>query len=161
MKKIILVILFLVFVLTGCSTVRSQRTNYQEPNSQKQPLEPKQVVEDYFKYYNEKNRKEMLSTLTEWHNAPNVVFGFENLKYIKLNSISEDVAPSMKEGYIKYGRGLVNGAKEENIIIYKIEYTVKYKKDGVGPQDSGKYTKWCTLIRKDKNSPWLIDEIGE
>lgn len=154
MKKIILITLFLVFVFTGCSTVKTQTLN-----SQKQPLEPKQVVENYFKYYNEKNLEGVNSTRTQWSQ---ITAGLdENLKYIKLNSISEDVAPNMKEGYIKYGHGLITGAKEENIMIYKIEYTVKYKKDGVGPQDSGKYIKWCTLIRKDKNSPWLIDDIGE
>ncbi|MCT8977388.1 DUF4829 domain-containing protein [Clostridium sp. CX1] len=154
MKKIILITLFLMFVFTGCSTVKTQ-----EINSQKQPLEPKQVVENYFKYYNEKNLEGVNSTRTQWSQ---ITTGLdENLKYIKLNSISEDVPPTMKEGYIKYGNGLITGAKEENITIYKIEFTVKYKKDRVGPQDSGKYIKWCTLIRKDENSPWLIDEIGE
>lgn len=62
---------------------------------------------------------------------------------------------------MKYGRGLITGAKEENIIIYKVKYTVKYKSDKVAPQDSGKYTTWFTLIRKDKNSSWLIDDMGE
>lgn len=74
---------------------------------------------------------------------------------------SEDRRPSQKEVYMKYGRGIITHAKAENIKIYKVEYTVEYKKDGVGPEDSGKDIKWCTLIRKDKNSPWLIDEIGE
>ncbi len=159
MKKIISVILFLVFVLTGCSIVKTQTTNFQELNLQKQSLEPKQVVEKYFKYYNKKNLGGVNSTRAQWSQMTTGLD--ENIKYIKLNSMSEDASPSMKEGYIKYGRGTITGAKEENIIIYKIEFTVKYKKEGVGPQDSGKYTKWCTLIRKDKNSPWLIDEIGE
>jgi hypothetical protein len=154
MKRIVLVILFLAFVLTGCSIGKTQ-----EPNSQKQPLQSKQVVENYYKYYNEKNKEGVISTLTDQTNTKYVLD--ENIKYIKLNNIVEDVRPSPKEAYMKYGRGLITGAKEENIIIYKVEYTVKYKKDRVAPQDSGKCTTWFTLIRKDKNSFWLIDDMGE
>ncbi|APH15131.1 hypothetical protein NPD5_1119 [Clostridium sporogenes] len=83
------------------------------------------------------------------------------MKYKKINTIKEEKDPKHKKAYIKYGRGTITGAKEENIIIYKVNYEVKYKKDAVVPQDSGSHETWFTLIRKDKNSPWLIDEIGE
>jgi len=162
MKKVALVILFLVCILSGCSTVKTQGNNSQEVNSQggnsqKQLLEPKQVVENYYKYYNEKNKAGVLSTLTDQRDAQLD----DNIKNINLNSIVEDVRPSQKEAYMKYGRGQITGAKEENIIIFKVEYTVKYKKDKISPQDSGKYTTWFTLIRKDKSLPWLIDDMGE
>nr|WP_080265256.1 MULTISPECIES: DUF4829 domain-containing protein [Clostridium] len=75
-----------------------------------------------------------------------------------MNTIKEE---KDKEGYIKNGRGTITKAKEENIIIYKVDYEVKYKKGAITPQDSGSYETWFTLIRKDKNSPWLIDEVGE
>lgn len=156
MKKIIVLLLFLAIVFSGCSKVKTQISD-----SKNQQLQPKQVIDSYFKYYNEKNREGVLSTETEVNKAPNVVFGFENLKYIKLISMWEDTNPKQKEAYMKYGRGSVNGVKEENVIIYKVKYDVKYKKDGIGPQDSGIYIKWFTIIRKDKNSPWLIDDIGE
>lgn len=156
MKKITVFILFLVFILSGCSKVKTQVTD-----SQKQQLQPNQVIDNYFRYYNEKNKEGVLSTLTEVNKAPNIVFGFENLKYIKLISMSEDINPKQKEAYMKYGRGSINGVKEENVIIYKVKYDVKYKKNGIGPQDSGIYIKWFTIIRKDNNSPWLIDDIGE
>lgn len=71
-RKIVIVVLILVFALTGCS------------KSQVKLPGPNEVVENYFKYYNEKNREEVLSTLTEWHNAPNVIFQFENLDNIRL-----------------------------------------------------------------------------
>ncbi|AKC61648.1 hypothetical protein A0J52_00475 [Clostridium sporogenes] len=82
------------------------------------------------------------------------------MKYKKINTIKEEKDQKYKEGYIKNGRGTITKAKEENIIIYKVDYKVKYKKGAITPQDSGLYETWCTLIRKDKNSPWLIDEIG-
>jgi len=50
-------------------------------------LQPKQVIENYFKFSNDKNREGMLTTLTEWQHQPNVVFGLEDLKFIKLVSI--------------------------------------------------------------------------
>ncbi|APF27151.1 hypothetical protein NPD7_2148 [Clostridium sporogenes] len=130
-------------------------------NTQKQLLESKKVVENYFKYYNEKNKEKILTTLTEVHDGPNVEWGFENLEYIKLNSIKEEKDPKQNEAYMKYGRGTINGVKQENVIIYKVNYKVKYKKDEIEPQDSGSYETWFTLIRKDKNSPWVIDEVGE
>ncbi len=154
--KMVLVILFSMLIFVGGS-----KNQLQTSNSQNQLLEPKQVVENYFKYYNEKNKEGVISTLTEWHNSPNVVWEFDNLKYIKINSIKEDINPKDKEAYMKYGRGMINGVKEENVIIYTVEYEVKYKKDGVGSQDSGNYTWGFTVIRKDKYSPWLIDDFGE
>jgi len=65
MKKIVL-LLILVLILTGCSTVKTQGASSQELNSQKQSLEPKQVVENYFKYYNEENLEGVNSALTQW-----------------------------------------------------------------------------------------------
>ena len=121
---------------------------------------PEQVVKNYFKFYNEKNKEKLLTTLTDWHKAPNVVWGFDNLKYIKVIKIEDDTK-AQRDAYMHYGRGKINGVKEENVRVYKVDYEVKYKKDGVGPEDSGKYTKWYTVIKENDNSPWLIDDGGE
>lgn len=86
-KKITLAILFLVFVFAGCGCSKAETEGL---NSQKQSLEPKQVVENYFKYYNEKNKEGVLSTLTESHDAPNVAWGFENLDSKKIIDIQEE-----------------------------------------------------------------------
>ena len=136
-KKIILVILFLTFILVGC--LKSQTQLY---NSQKLSLEPKQVVENYFKYRNEKNSKGILSTLTEKYTKGNMIWKFGNLKSINLNSIVEE-------------------SNTELVVIYRVKYELKNKKDGVSSQDSGNYIWSFTVIRKDKNSPWLIDNYGE
>ncbi|HGG0417992.1 DUF4829 domain-containing protein [Clostridium botulinum] len=153
-KMLILVILICLCLCIGYFKERPY-------NTQKQLLESKKVVENYFKYYNEKNKEKILTTLTEVHDGPNVVWGFENLEYIKLNSIKEEKDPKQKEAYMKYGRGTINGVKEDNVIIYKVNYKVKYKKDEIEPQDRGSYEIWFTLIRNDKNLPWLIDDMGE
>ena len=136
-KKIILVILFLPFIFAGCLKSQTQLSN-----SQRLSLEPKQVVENYFKYRNEKNSKGILSTLTEKYATYNTIWEFENLKSSTLNTIVEE-------------------SNTELAVIYKVEYELKNKKDGVSSQDSGKYIWTFTVIRKDKNSPWLIDNYGE
>lgn len=159
MKKILFSLIFVVFLLAGCSIAKTQQVSNSENNSL--PSQPKQVVENYYKYSNDKNKKALLTTLTEWHNAPNVDLGLDNLDFIKTISISEDTNQSQKEAYIKYGRGTLTGATEKNVAIVKVTYLVKYKKENSGPQNSGIYTTWFTLIRKDKNSQWLIDDIGE
>ncbi|NEZ46993.1 DUF4829 domain-containing protein [Clostridium niameyense] len=150
-KQLLLIILLSLIVLIGCCKF----------NDNGKLLESDKVIQNYFKYYNNKNKKGVLSTLTKNTCTFNVMFNFGNLKYIKLENIKEDNDLKQKEAYIKYGRGNVDGAKKENVIIYKVKYKVKYKNDKFGPEDGGEYVKWFTLIRKDKNSPWLIDDIGE
>lgn len=121
-------------------------------------LDSQKVVENYFKYMNEKNKEKLLGNLTEWHN--NMIWGFENLDYIKILSIEEETNENQKKGYLYNGNGKINETKEENLKVYRVDYEVKYKKDGVGPQDSGKYTWWFDVIRKNSSSPWLIDDFG-
>ena len=154
MKKTLVVlglISFLFLTLMGCG-IKSVPTNTN--NS----LQPKQVIENYFKYYNEKNRQGLLSTLTSRHDQPNVVFGFENLKSIKLVSIENDDM-NMTDSYLKYGGGKVNGVKENNVVSYKVTYESVYSKD-TSPWSSGKQTEYFTLIKESNNATWLIDDAG-
>lgn len=147
-QKIVMMVLFSIFTLIGCS------------KSQTQLSEPQQIVENYFKYSNEKNKEEVLSTLTEWHNSPNVVLGIENLENIKLIDIKEEKSNTIRNGYLHNGRGSINNTTENNLKVYTVKYEVKYKKDSIVPQDSGIYD-WCFfVVRKDENSPWLIDDMG-
>lgn len=163
-KGLILGVLVLVITASSLVTMRIFAQNDINKTTaittiNPQSLSSKQVLENYFKYCNEKNVDGISSLMTEWRKPSGELD--ENLESIKLNSITEDTRPSQKEAYMKYGHGIVTGTKEENISIYKVKYTVKYKKDGIGPEDSGTYEKSYILIRKDKNSPWLIDDGGE
>lgn len=119
-----------------------------------------EVVEKYFKYSDEKNEKGVLSTLTDRWNAPNIVWELGNLEYIDLNFIEEETDQKQYESYLKNGRGSINGTTMENLIVFKVMYEVEYKNDYVSSQESGMYEWWFFLIRKDENSPWLIDDMG-
>lgn len=137
MKKTITVILFIVLMLSVCYLTRTQKINLQ-----RQSLKPKQVVENYFKYWDEKNSKGMLSCLTEKYDKHNIDWEFGNLKSVNLISIVEESNTGIEA-------------------IYKVEFELKNKKDEVSSMDSGKWTWTFVVIRNDKNSPWLIDNYGE
>lgn len=156
-RNSILSILFLIVVVffSGCSKENTKVV----VNSSNDSAET--VVKKYFQYKNEKDKSKMLTTLTELWKAPNVVWGFENLDSIKIINIKEEKNNTIRKGYLSNGRGSINGTTEKNLKVYKVKYEVKYKKDGIEPQDSGIYDWWYFVIRKDDNSPWLIDDFGE
>ena len=143
---------FLFIILMGCG-VKSISTNTN--NS----LQPKQVIENYFKYYNQKNRQGLLTTLTSWHDQPNVVFGFKNLIFIKLVSIGNDDMTTVN-AYLACGRGEINGVKPNNVVAYKVTYVSVYSK-ATPPWSSGIQTEYFTLIKESDNAPWLIDDVGQ
>lgn len=133
-KKIIIALLSLLLILiVGCNN----KNNQQDDASM-------QIVKNYFKYMNEKNKKELLSILTDKNKGSKASFGLEDLEYIKLINIKEE-----KE------------LQKENFRVYTVDYEVKYSKDSKYPQKSGRYKYQFSVVRKDKNSPWLIDDMGE
>jgi hypothetical protein len=153
------IISFLFFTLSGCGISSGVDATKGVPTNTNNSLEPKQVIENYFKYYNEKNRQGLLSTLSSRLNKPNVIFGFENLKSIKLVRIENDDINS-NDSYLKYGAGKVNGVKENNVVSYKVTYESVYSKD-TPPWSSGKKTEYFTLIKESDNAQWLIDDHGQ
>lgn len=153
MKKT-LVILGLIslfaFTLMRCS---NENVSLNTNNSS----QPKQVIENYFKSYNEKDRQVLLSTLTSWHDQANVDFGFDNLLFIKLLNIGNNDMTTVN-AYLGFGRGLVNGIDPNNVVAYKVTYASLYSR---GPWLSGIQTEDFTLIRESAKAPWLIDDIGQ
>jgi beta-lactamase regulating signal transducer with metallopeptidase domain len=157
----VLIVTITVISLVGFNAFFKNDKN-SEINTRGQFLQPQQVVENYIEYSNENDRNIIKNLVTK--NYASIIWGrgsknTRNIKYInyaKVENISEDTNPSQKEAYIKYGKGEINGVKEENVRIYKVEYVnvnwVLYRV---------KKIKWCTVIREDKNSPWLVDEWGE
>ncbi|KLU58652.1 hypothetical protein CEB3_c46680 [Peptococcaceae bacterium CEB3] len=118
---------------------------------------PRQVIENYFKFYNEKNRQGLLSTLTQWHNKPNMVFGFKDLIFMKLLSIGNDDLTEVN-AYLGYGRGRINGIKPNNVVAYKVTY-ISLCRGYLLP--SGIQTEDFVLIKENNHTPWLIDDMGQ
>lgn len=149
LKVYISIIIVTLILISGCSNENTTKIDSAQT-----------VVENFFDYKNEKNKDKSLTTLTERYNSPNVVWGFENLDSIKIINIEEEMDEQFKNTYLNAGRGSINGTLENNIKVYKVKYDVKYKEDGIGPEDSGIYEKWFFVIRKKENSQWLIDDMG-
>ena len=148
-------------ILTGCKTESPKDKNVQTTLSK-----PKVVIEEFFKYYNQKNLQGINSLTTEKSHSSESSWGFDNLEYIKVINIIEDNNQADKESYIRSRKKgqIIDMEKEkselENIIIFKVDFEVKYIKDGIGSSDSGRDNYNYILIRKDSNSPWLIDSFG-
>ena len=133
-------------------------TSESAPINTNNSLQPKQVIENYFKFSNEKNKEGLLTTLTKWQHQPNVDFGLDNLKFIKLVSIGNNDLTTVN-AYLGFGRGSISGVKPTNVVSYKVIYVILYKWGS--PWSSGIKTEGLTLIRESDDAPWLIDDMGE
>lgn len=154
--KFSLVIFSLLIILNGC-TIETSKTN----NISTSLSDPKKVVENYYKYKNEKNKEGLLKTITKGYQSHNSSLGLDVIEYIKLININEETDTTFRKGYLG-NSGKVHGIdKEENVKVYRVEYDIKYKEGAIVAEESGKHTWWLFVVRKDKDSAWLIDEIGQ
>lgn len=117
------------------------------------------VVIEYFRAVKAKDDKAILKTLTHMHNTPKtVLYGEEDRTLL---SERFEINDPMRESYLKHGRGFNNNAKKENVIVFKVNFNVKYPKGTSGAFNEGDYENWnMILVREDKTSPWLIDGQG-
>ena len=132
--------------------------NDNKPTSQ-EVAAAQSVVEEYFRACEEKDSQAILKTLTPALNRPNtVLFGEETKTLLKIDYNPED---PMRQWYITSGRGSFNDIKEENVIVFRVSFNIKYPEGVTGAWNEGKYEDWSIiLIRDDKDSPWLIDDQG-
>jgi hypothetical protein len=117
------------------------------------------VVEEYFRAVAAKDDEAVLKTLTLVYNHPNVILYQDEIRTLLSADFNE--SDPMRKGYIENGRGSVNGTAIENVIVFKVNFSVNIPKGGQSAFSEGNYTNWSMiLIREDKNSPWLIDDQG-
>lgn len=133
-----------------------------QPFSHDEVSAARAVVEEYFKAANEKGKRGELTTLTAWHNAPNVVLTSDNDVFLTLNNIQYDANDPCREEYVKSGRGSVNNTSVDNVIVFRVDYDVSIPQDGyAGAYNEGNYSDWkMILIRDNKDGKWLIDDMG-
>lgn len=88
---------------------------------------------------------------------------FTDFEGCTLTEIYFDEEKNIREtfSYLSNGRGSVNGATEENVIILISSFDVD-KNGGDGSFNANEtYSDWMwILIRQDKNSPWVVDDWG-
>lgn len=109
----------------------------QEPSS----IAARQVIEEYFKYWNAKDITEMEERMTP--NKKGIDWGFDAIDYVKLIEVNERYS---QEG---------PGTKAFNVV-----FEIKYKKGKSTPIDEGS-VHWGYLLKRDNaSSPWLIYDWG-
>ena len=93
------------------------------------------------------------------YNTPKtVLYGEEDRTLL---SVKFEINDPMRDSYLRNGRGFSNNVKKENVIVFKVNFNVKYPKGTLGAFSEGDYENWSMiLVREDKSSPWLIDGQG-
>lgn len=121
---------------------------------EKELLTPKQVIEEYFRWKNAKDIEKANEMLTERKRGSEWLP--ENLQYIKVISISSE----QKDFWLKRSKEWAqrNELEPENVQIFLVEFEVKFVNDRLSSYDSGKHKWHFYMVRKNENSPWLIDE---
>lgn len=119
------------------------------------------VVTKYFEAMRENDYDAWLSTMTEERQK-----GFSYNEKCELGVISLDILDVHYETDLRYKHAVVNceravnmGLTADNIAIVYAIYDAKFDHTKV-PNDDGKIEWHFSLIRKDKNSQWLIAAWG-
>ncbi|WP_010248775.1 DUF4829 domain-containing protein [Acetivibrio cellulolyticus] len=85
---------------------------------------------------------------------------FEGCKLTKL-WYDDDTSNSFIDGYLKNGRGSVNGAKAENVIVLLSNFDVDSSGGDGSLNPNSTYTGWnWILIRKSTSDNWKVDDWG-
>jgi hypothetical protein len=96
-------------------------------------------------------------------NAVVVIGKFRSFKGCNLTKLwyDEEKSNLSIEGYLQNGKGSMNGAKAENVIVLLSNYDVDSSGgDGsLNPNSTYSYWSW-TLIRNSKTSDWKVDDWG-
>ncbi|MFB0918868.1 MAG: M56 family metallopeptidase [Clostridiaceae bacterium] len=115
------------------------------------------VVREYFKGQENRDREAVMKTMVPFEKPENVQFIGEGVtKLLSIDFVSDD---NFRLGAPRILNGEEVGI--ENIIVFKVNYNVKLPEDSVEPIKDRDVIGWSMiLVRKDKNSPWLIQNQG-
>lgn len=120
------------------------------------------VVEEYYRAVAAKDDEAILATMyprehltIERVKSGNVqLYGTETRTLIGIDYDSQD---QMRRNY----RPSNHYISDENIIVFKVSFNIKYPQKDGGPWNEGIYNNWSMiLVRDDENSPWLIYDQG-
>jgi hypothetical protein len=151
MKKTLWLILFCI-LLVGCASRTATKQNIKIDLST-----PEGVIDAHFKYLAAKDSDKLPSLFTDREKKLIGSGNLNDIKSVKLNSITEETDTKIREGYSKGGPGKEAGVKDENFKMFRVSFDKKEKSQFKAEN----YIRCFTIARKDYNSPWLIDEIGQ
>ena len=73
----------------------------------------------------------------------------------------EEQSTTLRDSYMKYGRGKINGSSPENVLVILSEFITDETEENPALNPNSTYTdyQWI-LIRSSKGEPWRIDDQG-
>jgi hypothetical protein len=116
----------------------------------------KQVVLDFFKYYEQKDVTKMESLLIKGKKG--ISWELNKMDYVKLLKVEEDKTDVMKNGFMSNGLGSVMHPVE--VKVYKVTFEIKFDGGSGSGMTDGKYDWSYFVIKEKENSPWLIADWG-
>ena len=157
-RNIIIITIVLVALITLILFFSKTYKNiFTKDNKSTNLVQAENVVKEHFKWWNEKNENKLKSTMTK--DNSDISWELENVDYVKLISVREDLSSNVKKGYMENGNGKY--IKPNDVKVFTVQYEIKLKDNNKGPLSSGKHNQYYVVIKQNKNSSWLIDEIGQ
>ena len=164
MKKIFLIILLLILVLTGCKNeVENTSSVYSYNSSSHSSIffveDPTAgaTVESYFEQFRLKNTESMNKYFHERMKSINGNDGtrYDLLNDVQINKLSEETNIDV----VKKKYDNLWYPNPWNIKLFYVNYYIEYIENDEGWESEEIYTE-IYLIKEDKNSEWLIIMMG-
>lgn len=147
---------YYIFKIEGDQLILKEGTNIEELvplNSVFVKNEVEQIIKGSPDRFTEKEIRTGMSLIEETFSFPGATLN--KLWY------EETEASKLSASYRRYGRGQINGVKEENVLVILSEFITGDKEDNPVLNPNSTYTdyQWI-LIRDSKDNPWRIDDQG-
>ncbi len=152
-----LIIIIILFSQCGSDIIKNDQPTKEKPVITDN-LEAKKVIESYMNFMNKKDEEGLRSLLTPTERNQESNFRLFNLNYVTLNKITLEEDIRLYDSYIKNFKDKDN-LEYKDLIIYKVDYYIKYIDEKKEPIDSGDTEKLYYLIRN-SNGEWKISDIG-
>lgn len=118
--------------------------------------DPKQVVLNFFKYYENKDISKMENLLIKGKRG--ISWELNKMEYVKLLKVEEDKTDVLKNGFMSNGLGSV--IKPVDVKVFRVTFDIKFDGGSGSGMTDGKYDWSYFLIKEKEDSPWLIADWG-
>ncbi|EDS76637.1 putative lipoprotein [Clostridium botulinum C str. Eklund] len=161
MKKVLSIIIICLIGLgcfIGCNSKKDiHEEDVSKVSTNQSNSKEVQVINDYFKYWNNKELDKMKSLQTEEYKKKEKDLNLDNLKSVELISCKEwDVKEETKKEI--YGKAQINKFDKENIKCFTVQFHIN-SNDNKKDKNLKTFQGIIVLVREDKKSNWLIRDI--
>ncbi|EOR19975.1 hypothetical protein A500_19224 [Clostridium sartagoforme AAU1] len=122
-------------------------------------LEAKEVINNFFKYMNEKDEDKISSYFVplEKNSSKRRLFNLDYINLLEINLVTD------KLQYENYIISILLKQKKlnvEKLKIYEVKYDIKFINDEIEPVKNGETKKEFFVVKLRGSDEWLIEAIG-